>query len=71
MTQNSQPQFGKMAKELENAIINIMPQYSEPTNIVYNIVVNEATDAKAVGDIVVSKITAMEKKRVRDIKSLR
>lgn len=71
LTQNSQPQFGKMAKELENAIINIMPQSSEPTNIVYNIVVNEATDAKAVGDIVVSKITTMEKKRVRDLKRLR
>lgn len=37
----------------------------------YNIIVNEATDANAVGDIVVKKIDAYEKKRVRDFKSLR
>lgn len=69
-TQSSQPQFGEMYKELMNAITNTNNQSYEH-NTVYNIVVNEATDANAVGDIVVKKIDAYEKKRVRDFKSLR
>ena len=69
-TQSSQPQFGEMYKELMNAITNTNNQSYEHSTI-YNIVVNEATDANAVGDIVVKKIDAYEKKRVRDFKSLR
>lgn len=69
-TQSSQPQFGEMYKELMNAITNTNNQSYEHSTV-YNIVVNEATDANAVGDIVVKKIDAYEKKRVRDFKSLR
>ena len=69
-TQSSQPQFGEMYKELMNAINNTNNQSYEHSTV-YNIVVNEATDANAVGDIVVKKIDAYEKKRVRDFKSLR
>lgn len=69
-TQSSQPQFGEMYKELMNAITNTNNQSYEYSTV-YNIVVNEATDANAVGDIVVKKIDAYEKKRVRDFKSLR
>ena len=69
-TQSSQPQFGEMYKELMNAITNTNNQSYEHSTV-YNIVVNEATDANAVGDIVVKKIDAYEKKRVRDFKNLR
>ena len=69
-TQSSQPQFGEMYKELMNAINNTNNQSYEHSTV-YNIIVNEATDANAVGDIVVKKINAYEKKRVRDFKSLR
>lgn len=69
-TQSSQPQFGEMYKELMNAINNTNNQSYEHSTV-YNIVVNEATDANAVGDIVIKKIDAYEKKRVRDFKSLR
>ena len=69
-TQSSQPQFGEMYKELMNAINNTNNQSYEHSTV-YNIIVNEATDANAVGDIVVKKIDAYEKKRVRDFKSLR
>lgn len=69
-TQSSQPQFGEMYKELMNAITNTNNQSYEHSTV-YNIIVNEATDANAVGDIVVKKIDAYEKKRVRDFKSLR
>lgn len=69
-TQSSQPQFGEMYKEFMNAINNTNNQSYEHSTV-YNIVVNEATDANAVGDIVVKKIDAYEKKRVRDFKSLR
>lgn len=69
-TQSSQPQFGEMYKELMNAITNTNNQSYEHSTV-YNIIVNEATDANAVGDIVVKKINAYEKKRVRDFKSLR
>lgn len=69
-TQSSQPQFGEMYKELMNAITNTNNQSYEHSTV-YNIVVNEATDANAVGDIVVKKIDAYEKKRVKDFKSLR
>ena len=69
-TQSSQPQFGEMYKELMDAITNTNNQSYEHSTV-YNIVVNEATDANAVGDIVVKKIDAYEKKRVRDFKSLR
>ena len=69
-TQSSQPQFGEMYKELMNAITNTNNQSYEHSTV-YNIVVNEATDANAVGDIVIKKINAYEKKRVRDFKSLR
>lgn len=69
-TQSSQPQFGEMYKEFMNAITNTNNQSYEHSTV-YNIVVNEATDANAVGDIVVKKIDAYEKKRVRDFKSLR
>lgn len=69
-TQSSQPQFGEMYKEFMNAINNTNNQSYEHSTV-YNIVVNEATDANVVGDIVVKKIDAYEKKRVRDFKSLR
>lgn len=69
-TQSSQPQFGEMYKELMNAINNTNNQSYEHSTV-YNIIVNEATDANAVGDIVVKKIDAYEKKRVKDFKSLR
>ncbi len=69
-TQSNQPQFGEMYKELMNAITNTNNQSYEHSTV-YNIVVNEATDANAVGDIVVKKIDAYERKRVRDFKSLR
>ncbi len=69
-TQNSQPQLGKMYKDLMNSLTNVNNQAYEHS-AVYNIVVNEATDANAVGDIVVQKISAYEKKRVRDFRSLR
>ena len=69
-TQSSQPQFGEMYKELMNAITNTNNQSYEHSTV-YNIVVNEATDAKAVGDIVVNKISALEQKRVRDLKRFR
>lgn len=69
-TQSSQPQFGEMYKELMNAITNTNNQSYEHSTV-YNIIVNEATDANAVGDIVVKKIDAYEKKRVKDFKSLR
>lgn len=69
-TQSNQPQFGEMYKELMNAITNTNNQSYEHSTV-YNIVVNEATDAKAVGDIVVNKISALEQKRVRDLKRFR
>ena len=53
-----------------NSLTNVNNQAYEHS-AVYNIVVNEATDANAVGDIVVQKISAYEKKRVRDFRSLR
>lgn len=69
-TQSSQPQFAQMYKDLMSAINNTTNQEYDHS-VVYNIVVNEATDANTVSDIVVKKIDAYEKKRVRDFKGLR